>query len=104
MSNTDDYWNVQVRMLSPDDPLVRWATFGRQVEDFLEGPIGSYLVKKAEEQSQEAMGKLKVVDPEDPKAVRALQNAVVVADSIMAWLGDAINEGQGALDALKEDT
>ena len=31
--------------LDPEDPKVRWATFGRQVEDFLTGDIGDYLLR-----------------------------------------------------------
>ena len=90
-------------MLNPEDPLVRWATFGRQVEDFCEGPIGQYLLTKARQESQDAADQLKLVDPEDATAVRALQHKARVADSILAWLGDAIHEGQAALEALKED-
>lgn len=77
--------------------------FGRQVEDFLSGPIGSHLVRKAREQSQLAVDQLKTVDPENAKAVRALQNQVMLADSIAGWLGDVVHEGQVALEALKED-
>jgi len=73
------------------------------VEDFLSGPIGSLLVSKAREQSRSAIDQLKTVDPEDAKAVRALQNKVMVADSIAGWLGDVVHEGQVALEALKED-
>jgi hypothetical protein len=83
--------------------LVRWATFGRQVEEFLNGPIGSHLVAKAREQSQTALDQLKTVNPENVQAVRALQNLVLVSDSILGWLGDAVHEGQAALEALKED-
>lgn len=90
-------------MLDPEDPRVRWATFGRQVEDFLNSPIGAHLVTKAQAQSLDGIEKLKNADPEDAKVIRALQNQVHVADSIMGWLGDAIHEGQGAMDALKED-
>lgn len=73
------------------------------MEDFLNGPIGSHLVRKAREQSQTALDQLKVVDPENAQAVRALQNRVSVSDSLLGWLGDAIHEGQAALEALKED-
>ncbi len=90
-------------MLDADDPVVRWATFGRLVEDFLSGPIGSHLVHKAQDEIAEAVEKLKHVDPDDAKAIRALQNKAYVAESIMGWLGDVIHEGQGALEALKED-
>lgn len=60
-------------------------------------------MSKAREQSRVAVDQLKTVDPEDVKSVRALQNKVMVADSILGWLGDVIHEGQVALEALKED-
>lgn len=90
-------------MLNADDPVVRWATFGKLVEEFLDGPIGSHLVCKAQGEIDEAVEKLKHVDPEDAKTIRSLQNKTHVAESILGWLGDVIQEGQGALEALKED-
>jgi hypothetical protein len=90
-------------MLDPEDPVVRWATFGKLVEDFLSGPIGAHLVSKAQGEIDEAVEKLKHVDPEDAKSIRALQNRAHVAESIVGWLGDVIHEGLGALAALKED-
>lgn len=90
-------------MLDPTDPRVDWASFGCQVEDFLKGPIGDYLIKKAQEQSAQAIEKLKVVSPEDPNAVRTLQNEIQVAESIVRWLGEAVHVGQMALEHLKEE-
>ena len=74
------------------------------VEDFLEGPIGDYLVKKADEQASKAIDELKVTPPEDTNAIRTLQNKIQVAESITGWLGEAIHEGQMALEHLKEDS
>lgn len=91
-------------MLDLNDPRVEWASFGRMVEDFLQGPIGDYLVKKAEEQSAEAMEKLKVTPPEDANAIRTHQNQIQVAESIIRWLGEAVHEGQMALEHLKEES
>lgn len=88
-------------MLDPGDPRVEWATFGRMVEDFLNGPIGSHLIEKAKEQSAVALEKLKVVSAEDPIAIRALQSEVQVADSIIRWLGEAVHEGHVALAHLE---
>lgn len=90
-------------MLDPSDPRVDWAKFGYQVEDFLKGPVGDYLIKKAQEQSEQAVEKLKVVSPEDISAVRALQNEIQVAESIIRWLGEAVHAGQMALEHLKEE-
>jgi hypothetical protein len=85
------------------DPRVEWATFGRMVEDFIKGPIGGYLVKKAEAQCNEAVEKLKVAPANEPETIRALQTQIQVADSILRWLGEAIHEGEMALEHLKED-
>jgi hypothetical protein len=90
-------------VLDPADPRVEWATFGRMVEEFINGPIGEFLVKKAQAQSSEALERLKIVQAEDFVAVRTLQHQVQVADSILRWLGEAIHEGQMALEHLKED-
>jgi len=90
-------------VLDPGDPRVEWATFGRVVEDFLRGPIGAYLIDKARTQSDAAVEALKVVSPEDPVEIRALQTRIQVADSIVRWLGDAVHEGQMALSHLEEE-
>lgn len=90
-------------MLDPSDPRVEWATFGRIVEDFIAGPIGSYLVDKAKAQSSEAVEKLKVASPEAPGLIRQLQADIQVADSIIRWLGEAVHAGQVALTHLEEE-
>jgi hypothetical protein len=90
-------------VLDPSDPRVEWATFGRIVEDFINGPIGSHLVDKARAQSVAAMEKLKVARPEDTVIIRSLQTEIQVADSIIRWLGEAVHEGHVALAALEED-
>lgn len=89
--------------LDADDPNVRTAVFGRQVEDFLNGDVGSYLVKCAQADIDEGLKELRAVDAEDPKAVRAAQNKVAVAESIMMWLGDAIQRGHAATELLQEE-
>lgn len=91
-------------MIEPNDPRWDWASFGRVVEDFLSGPIGSYLVRKADQQSVEAVAKLKIVSAEDSVTIRALQAEIQVADSVMQWLADAVHEGQMALEHLKEES
>lgn len=89
--------------LDADDPNLRMAVFGRQVEDFLNGDIGSYLVACAQADIDEGLKELRSVNAEDPKAVRAAQNKVAVAESIMMWLGDAIQRGHAATELLQEE-
>jgi hypothetical protein len=88
--------------LDPEDPVVRSATFGRQVEMFLESDIGVYLVQRADEQAETALRELVVADPAKPDEIRAIQNRVKVADSVVSWLRDAIQEGAQAKGELSE--
>ena len=89
--------------LDPDDPKVRWATFGKQVEYFLQSDIGSYLVKRAKQDGDEAIEELKKVDAFDGQKVASLQLKARVADAVIVWLGDAIAAGESATEQLKED-
>lgn len=90
--------------LDPEDPTVRTAVFGRQVEDFLNGDIGAFLLKRAQADITEGLDELRDVDPEDPKAVRAAQNKVRVAQSIINWLGDVVQQGHQAMAVLNGET
>jgi len=90
-------------MLDPEDPDVQNAVFGRQVELFLETDIGQYLVRYADAEVNRASEALKYVDPEDPKAIRELQFKVRVAESVIGWLGEAIQNGAQSRVALEEN-
>jgi len=89
--------------LDPDDPLVRTATFGRQVEDFLATDIGKYLVGRAEQEAKDALDKLKVTSPWRHNRIRDLQAMVWQAENFQQWLGNAIVEGRHALQMLQDD-
>lgn len=88
--------------LNPEDPIVRTAIFGRQVSDFLSSDVGQYLMQKADDHAQEAIDALTRADPEDPKAIRKLQNQIAVADLIASWLKAAEFEGEQAEDHLRQ--
>lgn len=89
--------------LSPDDPTVRTAVFGKQVEHFLETDIGTYLLQCAKAQSDEWMQKLKNCDPWDEEAVMAAQMKIHVAELFIGWLGDALAAGLQATEHIRED-
>lgn len=90
--------------LDPEDPKVRWATFGKQVEFFLQSDIGSYLVKRAKQEGDEALEELKKVDAFDGNKVSTLQLKARVADAVIVWLGDAIAAGESATEQLKQES
>lgn len=89
--------------LDPDDPVVRSATLGKVVEDFMDGPIGKLIVDRAKEEELDAVTKLVKVDAEDPKEIRRLQNQALVAGKILEWLAEAVQSGHMALEKLKDE-
>lgn len=84
------------------NPLLKAVDLGFQAEAFLRSDIGRYLVSRAEAQIEEAVEVLKEADPEDPKAIRALQNTITVAESVQYWLADVIQQGENAQQQLHE--
>jgi hypothetical protein len=89
--------------LDPEDPKVRWATFGRQVEDFLQSDIGDYLLRLAKAEELEALEALATVSPWRTRRIRELQNKALLVTKIQYWLGDAIASGHAAMEQIKGD-
>lgn len=90
--------------LDQEDPRYEAATFGREVEEFIDvHPVGQYLIKRAQRDIETAQEGLLDVDPEDTKAVRKLQNQAAVANNVRTWLREAITEGRNATLALQQE-
>lgn len=89
--------------LNPDDELVQWARFGKQVELFLKSDIGSYLAKRARDEKSTAVEELIKADPMDSRTVSKWQLQARVADSILEWLGNAIDAGHSAMEQIKAE-
>ena len=90
-------------MIDMSDPRVNWAQFGKQVEMWLDTDVGRYLVKRANDEINEAVEAMKRTNPQDVKLMIEVQNRVKVAESVLGWLGDAIQEGHSALESLKDE-
>ena len=87
--------------LDTDNPELRVAVFGRQVEDFLDSDVGQYISQCAQIDIDEAISKLKYVDPDDPKEVRSAQFNLAVAERVLGWISDAIQRGHQSTELLK---
>lgn len=85
------------------DPNVGVAQFGKQVEMWLDTDVGRYMVKRAEQDIDEAIELMKKTNPHDVNLMVQAQNRVKVAESVLTWLYQAIKEGEGALELLKEE-
>ena len=90
--------------LDINDPLVKSAVLGSQVEQFLEGDIGKYLVGRAESEATEAMDMLKRTAPWRKSRIQQLQNAILTAENFQKWLGQAYSEGLHSLHTIEGDT
>jgi hypothetical protein len=83
--------------LDPEDPLVRQAVFGQEVQDFLRTPIGDFLIKRAETQLAQAIEKLKTVPPELSGSIAKLQVEIQFLERFEGWLGEAVQAGLTAV-------
>jgi hypothetical protein len=94
--------------LNLSDPLVETAVFGRQVEDFLESPIGDYLVQCARNEIEQAARDLtiemKKPGPVDPAVVERCQRRIQIAEAVRNWLGYAVEAGIVALEQIVEES
>jgi hypothetical protein len=91
---------VRERQLDPDNPLVRTAVFGKEVEEFLASPIGDYLIKSAEKELATAIEQLKKIAPDKPIQIVALQTKIELLEHFESWLGAAVESGHVAIRAL----
>ncbi len=76
--------------------LQREVALGIEVEVFMKSVAGRYLAAKANTEREEALEAFKSVDPENAKAIRALQNKVAVAEMFLLWTGELVTAGENA--------
>lgn len=75
--------------------------FGIEVESFLSGKVGSYLIDRAHKEIDEAVEELKRVDATDISLVQHIQNKIWRAESIDGWLAEKVQEGWNAEEHLR---
>jgi hypothetical protein len=89
------------RRIDPDEPTVRTAVFGKQVEDFLQSDIGDYLLQMAKHEELDAIEQLIAAIPtQDVTEIRA---KIRTARWFQVWLGEAVQRGLQSLKLLEED-
>ena len=82
--------------------LIRRATFGKQIEQFMSSDIGRYLTARADDDIVNAFNELKKCDPRDGKTVEKWQNQVYRAESFSTWLSEGVQDGLNAIEILEE--
>lgn len=95
---------MRERQLDPNDERVEIARFGREVEMFLEGTIGQFMLQRAVKVSEDATTELvKNAHTLDRDQIRNLQTLIAFGDSFKGWLTEAVESGHAAIELLKED-
>lgn len=74
--------------------ILATIAFGLDVEKFMGSTLGQYLTAKAHADIAVAEEALRTVDPEDPKAIRKLQNDAAIAANFLLWIGQAVTAGE----------
>lgn len=87
--------------LDPKDPLVGNAVLGVEVTDWMEGPIGSFVMGRVRKRLELLEESLKTLDPytKAGEIVRT-QAEIMHWDGFAAWLGSAIQDGINAQQIL----
>lgn len=76
--------------LDPDDPLVRTAVLGLQVKEWLEGPVGDFVMGRVRQRLSSLERSLKTIDPLKTMEVARLQAEIKHWEGFVGWMGEAI--------------
>ena len=76
------------------DYLFETAQLGIETEQFIHTGLGKYLVFRANKEKDEAVMEMQVVDPEDSKECRRIQERLNLPDKILTWIDHIIKEGK----------
>ena len=66
---------------------------GDDARKFLNSRFGQYLIGQAELAADKARAQLELVDPEDSKSIRILQNEIRRQVELETWIASAIEQG-----------
>jgi hypothetical protein len=78
------------------------ALLGKLMDEFTRSDVGSYMIRRANLDIEDAYEELKKVDPHDFSSVQKAQNKVYRAESIKDWMKQAIQAGTNAKDILEQ--
>ena len=88
--------------LDPEDPVVRNAVLGVEVTEWMQGPIGSFVMQRVRKRLEVLEQTLKSMDPfKDPGPILKAQAEVMHWEGFAGWLGDAIQSGINAQNIIE---
>lgn len=79
--------------------LIAEAEIGEEARKFIESDLGRTLVGMAQQEILSAQIALGTVDPDDKKAIVALQNQIWRGEQFEQWLKELVSRGNDAMNA-----
>lgn len=76
--------------------LIEPIAVGEACYAFFNSDVGRYLLLRASETEEQAFREWLEVDPSDAKAIRECQEKAAIPKLVIAWLRDAVKEGEAA--------
>lgn len=86
-----------------EDGLLRKARMGMEAERFFGSNVGRLILAEAEKRIEVGYKALSLVDPDDPKKVRAYQFSIAVARAVPEWLQTVIRDGHEAARVIRQE-
>lgn len=86
--------------LDPDDPRVKTAVFGKQVEDWLHTEVARFVIERAEGLLEQAIEELKGADPANATGIIRLQERIRMLEAFELWLMGAVQDGHTAIEQI----
>lgn len=83
--------------------LIAHAEIGLQGQAFLQSDLGRTVIGMAKQQREASEKALVFVDPDDKKAITALQNNAKLALYFEQWLEELISKGENAMEVFKNE-
>jgi uncharacterized protein YfbU (UPF0304 family) len=86
--------------MSGDEQLEEQVRFGAQVQQFMQSDIGRYVLNLAADEVDDAVKRLKQVDPENAGEIRRLQAIIQRNEGFGLWLQEAVHAALEACNLL----
>ena len=101
MSNEQD--NSDHVQAIAQEALIAEALIGDEAKRFLESDLGRCLLGMADQEAEAARIGLETVNPNDTKAVIALQNRAALGRMFKGWLAELYTRGEQSLEVWKHE-
>ena len=101
MNNFDDEYTDGLSRIDTEGMLIKEAQIGIEAEEFRKSDLGQYLHGRAEVDIAQAYKNFETVCPDNPNAIRAIQDQVRVLRMFQRFVDDAIQNGREATARLK---